>query len=221
MILNNDNILWASIWVFGAILIGGRLDGVPCSKRLSLLLEQQTKQISRTGIGVVIASLSAYLRNGGTILGAFQDQAGHNFATHAITYARIREIVEKKSFNNETRAQVEAASYALYVSCRLSTVLGCEASRCIDAVGAVHRRIDRLERLKATAFAMPKATVKLLMALPALTLAFGTLLGAHPLAFLVTSEAGVICLCIGVVFYTMGWCWIRALLRDVNGKLKG
>lgn len=63
------------------------------------------------------------------------------------------------------------------------------------------------------ACAVPKATVGLLSALPAVTVALGELLGARPLAFLLGSPRGVVCLVLGGCCYAAGLAWMRALLK--------
>ena len=62
------------------------------------------------------------------------------------------------------------------------------------AVAASLKRRRLLDDLRANAFAMPQATVKLLMALPLLTVMLGECMGAHPLRFLVEDVKGWMCL---------------------------
>lgn len=68
---------------------------------------------------------------------------------------------------------------------------------------------------------MPKATVKLLMALPQLTVLLGEGMGAHPLTFLVSGVKGLACLGFALCCYTFGLIWIRALMRqdDMKGAM--
>ena len=71
-----------------------------------------------------------------------------------------------------------------------------------------------LDDLRANAFAMPQATVKLLMALPLLTVMLGECMGAHPLRFLVEDVKGWMCLGFAGCCYAVGWYWIRRLMRQ-------
>lgn len=220
MLLGFDGPLWAGIWAFLTVLAAQPVGGSCGGGRLRTLLKQRSRVLGVTGIGATVAALSAYLRNGGNVLDAFQEQAGRNFATCKVTYPRIREMLEARSLRQETENNVDAVAYALQVSCHLSALLGCEASRCIDAVGASYRRLSHLEHLKDKAFAMPKATMKLLVALPVLTLALGSMLGAKPLAFLLTPGAGFLCLSLGLSCYALGWWWMLALQREMNRKIE-
>ena len=83
------------------------------------------------------------------------------------------------------------------------------------------KRQRLLDDLRTNAFAMPKATVKLLMALPQLTVLLGEGMGAHSLAFLVSGVKGLACLGFALCCYTFGLIWIRALMRqdDMKGAM--
>lgn len=78
-----------------------------------------------------------------------------------------------------------------------------------------------IHTLNPHAFAMPKATMKLLMALPLLTVLLGEGMGAHSLAFLVSGVKGLACLGFALCCYTFGLIWIRALMRqdDMKGAM--
>ena len=102
----------------------------------------------------------------------------------------------------------------LHAACTLSLQLGCEMSRCLEAVAASLKRRRLLDDLRANAFAMPQATVKLLMALPLLTVMLGECMGAHPLRFLVEDVKGWMCLGFAGCCYAVGWYWIRRLMRQ-------
>ena len=108
-----------------------------------------------------------------------------------------------------------------YAACQLSLTLGCETGRCLQAVAESLKRQRLLDDLRSNAFAMPKATVKLLMALPLLTVLLGEGMGAHSLAFLVSGVKGLACLGFALCCYTFGLIWIRALMRqdDMKGAM--
>ncbi|BDR55351.1 pilus assembly protein [Bombiscardovia apis] len=209
---------WAAMWAALAIYFG-LMPTVESCERLATVVSQRRRHLPRIGIEATISSLSAYMRNGGTLVGAFEEQSGRRFATRKINYERARAMLEGRKLRQENDKQVRAVAYALAVSCKLSSLLGCEASRCLDAVGAAHRRMARLAQAKDAAFAMPKATMKLLTALPLLTLAFGSLLGARPLAFLLKPGIGTLCLIFGGVSYALGLLWMRALLKELDEKV--
>ena len=95
-------------------------------------------------------------------------------------------------------------------------------NRPMPAGGAESLKRQRLlDDLRTNAFAMPKATMKLLMALPLLTVLLGEGMGAHSLAFLVSGVKGLACLGFALCCYTFGLIWIRALMRqdDMKGAM--
>lgn len=168
---------------------------------------------ARVGIAAVIAAARAHVRSGGTLVGAFEEQAGHPFATPHITVERLVDTLMRRKTEEETESQVRRVAVELAASCALSDTLGCEAARCLDAVAAAQRRSRMIEDLRRQAYAMPQATVRLLSALPAVTVCFGEILGARPVAFLFGSTRGLACLAAGAVCYAIGMVWMRRLMR--------
>ncbi|MEO3814236.1 type II secretion system F family protein [Sphaerisporangium sp. B11E5] len=81
-------------------------------------------------------------------------------------------------------------------------------------------RDSESHRSEVTAqLAAPRATARLLAALPALGLLLGTALGLHPLGFLLGTPAGLTCLALGVTLTITGLMWthrltLRALPTD-------
>lgn len=53
----------------------------------------------------------------------------------------------------------------------------------------------------------------MLAVLPALGVALGAAMGAHPLRFLFSAGTGSLVLLVGVGFDVAGWCWISLLVR--------
>ena len=141
-----------------------------------------------------VASLRASVRSGATLVQAFEELGGTPFATPELTRLRITMVIRSRCPPKEQCGQVERLSGELYAACRLSLTLGCETGRCLQAVAESLKRQRLLDDLRANAFAMPKATVKLLMALPQLTVLLGEGMGAHPLTFLFSGVRGWACL---------------------------
>ena len=155
-------------------------------------------------------------------IGAGVRRIGWNaVATPELTRLRITMVIRSRCPPKEQCGQVERLSGELYAACQLSLTLGCETGRCLQAVAESLKRQRLLDDLRTNAFAMPKATMKLLMALPLLTVLLGEGMGAHSLAFLVSGVKGLACLGFALCCYTFGLIWIRALMRqdDMKGAM--
>lgn len=112
----------------------------------------------------------------------------------------------------------ERASHCAQVACgvavasAVSLELGCPAARCLEAVRAGYLRARLQDDLRANAFAMPKSTARMLLALPAVVVFLGELLGADPLGMLLGSAQGRAMLCLGTICYVGGLLWMQRLL---------
>lgn len=191
----------------------GRSDGIEEAN-------MPAKPLPAIGCVACVASLRASVRSA-TLVQAFEELGGTPFATPELTRLRIAMVIRSRCPPKEQCGQVERLSGELYAACRLSLTLGCETGRCLQAVAESLKRQRLLDDLRANAFAMPKATVKLLMALPLLTVLLGEGMGAHSLAFLVSGVKGLACLGFALCCYTFGLIWIRALMRqdDMKGAM--
>lgn len=150
--------------------------------------------------------LRASVRSGATLVQAFEELGGTPFATPELTRLRITMVIRSRCPPKEQCGQVERLSGELYAACQLSLTLGCETGRCLQAVAESLKRQRLLDDLRTNAFAMPKATMKLLMALPLLTVLLGEGMGAHSLAFLVSGVKGLACLGFALC------CYVRTYL---------
>lgn len=190
-------------------------------------LNASSNALPAIGCVACVASLRASVRSGVTLVQAFEELGGTPFATPELTRLRITMVIRsrcslKEQFGQGGQSgQVERLSGELYAACRLSLTLGCETDRCLQAVAESLKRQRLLDDLRANAFAMPKATMKLLMALPLLTVLLGEGMGVHSLVFLVSGVKGLACLGFALCCYTFGLIWIRALMRqdDMKGAI--
>ncbi|MCH9276604.1 pilus assembly protein [Bifidobacterium amazonense] len=176
----------------------------------------RTKSTSRIGIAAVIAAACATLRGGGSLVQAFAEQSDRGFAVNRLTEARLRELLAARALPKETSRQINRVAAEIAVAARISDRLGCPAASCLEAVGDTYRRSRKLEDLRAQVFAVPKATIRLLSGLPAVTILLGELMGSHPIAFLLGSPQGLMCLGLGLCCYAAGLVWTRTLLRGLD-----
>ncbi|KAB7789945.1 type II secretion system F family protein [Bifidobacterium leontopitheci] len=165
------------------------------------------------GLAASIAAVAAASRAGATAYAAFASLGGDGFASQSLSERRIRDVLDRRKSKDETAAQVATVAADCMMAASLSGRLGCSLADCLDVVGRDHRRSCMMRDARRTAFAVPKATVSLLMGLPAATILLGELMGAGPLRFLLSSAQGHVCLALGGFGYVVGAVWMAAMLR--------
>ena len=174
-----------------------------------------------SGIGSAIAAIIARTASGGSAVDAFQEQLGARFATPRITAERAAEMLRRHASKNDTEHDIAHTAGQLASACALSERLGCEVSRCLQSVSDSYRRECKARDLRREAFAAPKATIRLLSALPLATVLLGELMGAKPVAFLLGSPTGLPCLFGGICWYGLGLLWIRRLFTRFAAERHG
>ena len=181
----------------------------------------------RIGLAAALASMHARVRSGSSLRqslqlpGAGGKEPGSaradgliGAAPSIVDYEGLRRMLRARAFATESDSQVDSTAAELQLAYHLSERLGCEAARSIQAVAQSHRHARMVQGLRDNAFAMPQATIKLLSALPFVTLILGEVLGADPIGFLFGSAGGIACLLIGMLSYMAGMLWVRAMLRS-------
>lgn len=106
-----------------------------------------------------------------------------------------------------------AALGSLSLAWRTSEVTGAPAAAVLDGLASALRDEAAATDSRDAALAGPRATARLLLALPPLGLAASTALGADPVAVLVGTAAGRWCAALGAAFALAGWAWTAALVR--------
>lgn len=177
---------------------------------------------SRNGIEAAMAAVIARVRAGADVAEAFQEQGGIRYSSPRITAGRAAAMLRRHAAKDEDEGRIAVAARHLTAACRLSERLGCETSRCLEAVMAEHGRKRRTDDLRRQAFAVPRATIRLLSALPAATVLLGELMGARPLAFLLGAPRGWCVLALGCLWYGAGMVWtVRLLGGFMDGPPSG
>lgn len=185
-------------------------------RRIMILGMPVGRAPARIGVAAVLSSVGAFVRNGGTVVAAFEELAGRRYPVPAVDERRIWEVLESRRGEHEHASRAYRVAGEVAMACRMSGMLGCEMARCLDAAAASYKRAVLAEDLRAKALAMPRSTVRLLSALPILTLMLGEALGAAPVAFLFGSLPGLACLFSGLACYSIGLVWMGALMRRVR-----
>ena len=192
-------------------------DDAECDATCEVRTEASMQAPPVIGATACVAALRASVRSGATLVEAFEQLQGSSFAVPELTRFRIARAVRSRCSSQERRDMAKDLDAELYAACALSLSLGCETGRCLEAVAASLQRQRLLTDLRNNAFAIPQATVKLLMALPLLTVMLGEGMGVHPLHFLLTSAKGWACFGFAGCCYIVGLCWIRMLMRREGG----
>ena len=86
----------------------------------------------------------------------------------------------------------------------------------VGSVVALIRSRQATRRLVRSELASARATARLLAGLPVLTLLLGAGLGGDPVAFLLTTGPGLLCLAGGLMAALAGLWWIEAIARAVD-----
>lgn len=111
------------------------------------------------------------------------------------------------------RAATDPYARWLAVAWHVSSVTGAPLSGVLDELASGLRRHVDAHRARAAAIAGPKATSRVLSAMPAMGLALAALIGLNPFAVLVGSSAGRVSLVLGVLAWAAGHVWSAALVR--------
>jgi tight adherence protein B len=101
----------------------------------------------------------------------------------------------------------------LAVAWQVSAGTGAPLTNVLEAYADSLRRHVETVRDRNAALAGPRATAKVLTAMPALGMGLGLLLGVDPVSALFAGSAGRACGIAGVACWVTGHLWSRALVR--------
>ncbi len=98
----------------------------------------------------------------------------------------------------------------------LAQTTGAPLAGLLDSVARTVRAERDDQAALEAALAGPRATARLLLALPVAGVGLGELVGAHPVGVLLTTAPGRACAVGGVVLLIAGRWWMRALVNAVE-----
>ncbi|NSX25800.1 type II secretion system F family protein [Gardnerella vaginalis] len=122
--------------------------------------------------------------------------------------------------NAKKQKDIRKIAQSLMSVYKLSNSIGCPMADCVQAVADSYYANKRVDDLSAEVFAMPKATIKLLIALPFLSLLTGQLLGANPILMIFTNYKGYTLLSVGMAFYAVGVIWVARILKNSRNAMQ-
>ncbi|WP_298806357.1 type II secretion system F family protein [uncultured Pseudokineococcus sp.] len=113
-------------------------------------------------------------------------------------------------------AEARGATSALAAALDVCERTGAPAALVLHRLaGALREEADARDAREA-ALAAPRATARVLLALPVLGLALGHAVGAAPLAVLVGTGPGRLAAVVGAVLAATGWWWTRRLVASAT-----
>jgi len=162
-----------------------------------------------------VTALAAELRAGQPTATALQ-RAGAEYWPHAIAAGRLGgDVAEALRVDAEHAPVLFSVAACWSVTAQTGSGLATALTRVAEA-----GRIDEDVRVQLEAqLAGPRATARMLGFLPVIGLLLGTALGADPIAWLLGSPFGVLCLVLGVLCTALGMAWTGRIARQVEGLL--
>lgn len=120
------------------------------------------------------------------------------------------------------RREEVARAIAVVAAARLATDLGAPLADVLEGVAGAVGADEEHEADVATALAGPRATARVLLALPVAGVLLGTLLGADPVGVMTSGGVGTGCALLGATLLVVGRWWTgRLLARTVDaGRLR-
>lgn len=110
-----------------------------------------------------------------------------------------------------------AAWLALAAAWAVAGEAGAPLAATLRGLAATFRDQAQLERDLAVALAGPRATARMVGAMPVIAMLFGALLGFDTISTLLGTLPGLICLVLGCALMLAGAGWSRALVRRAAG----
>ncbi|WP_150307007.1 type II secretion system F family protein [Planctomonas psychrotolerans] len=114
--------------------------------------------------------------------------------------------------------RVRSAWSALAVAWAVATKSGAPLARSLTALADSFRSVAQIERDLAVALAGPVATARMVLALPAVGILFGTVLGFDTLRVLFATPLGSGCLLLGAALMVAAGAWNRHLIRAATPR---
>ena len=167
----------------------------------------------RADMGMLVAETATRLRSGATPEGAWRqtlERAG--LGAHADLDADGVPAALRKLWL-APREEVRLGVPPAIAVCRMSKLTGAPTADVLESCAAGITEAGEAAAARRVAMAGPKASARILALLPVLGLCVGTMIGAEPLAFLLSPGPGRVLLALGFLFELAGLAWARALVR--------
>ncbi|HEX6446761.1 MAG TPA: type II secretion system F family protein [Streptosporangiales bacterium] len=214
-----------------AVVVGGsgpppvgaaRAVAAVSSRWLARLRAWRTRRGAAEALVELCTGFAAELRAGRPPIVALRLAAG---TLPAQARAELRPVLAAAGSGGDVPAAMRVASgepgwhgLAWLAACwQVGVDSGAGLADAVERLAGALRDDQRAGREVAAQLAAPRATARLLAALPVLGIALSTALGQRPLSFLFGSGYGLGCLVVGVAVDVAGVVWTTRLARSVAG----
>lgn len=210
------------VLVLGAILVApvsarGRL--LPRPFRPPTLWRARSPGRTPEQIVEVLTGLRDELRAGAGLRVAFEraaESTGARVCPQAVAVCRMGGAVPEALRADARGEPLLNSLAALWEVCEGS---GGALASALDRLIAGARQSAKLRREVRAQLAGPRATMKVLAALPLVGVGMGVLMGANPVAFLVGTVWGWGCLLTAGALEAGGVLWMRRIVRRIEARL--
>jgi tight adherence protein B len=160
-----------------------------------------------TALGLLVAELEAGARPSAALAAAREGGVAHR-----MIFERAAARAER---GDDAAIELLAAAPTRVIGCawRLGEQSGAPLAGVLARVAADVAAAADQRRASAVALAGPRSSAVMLAGLPILGLGLGSAMGAAPVPFLITTGAGRVLCCVGVLLDVAGIAWMRRILR--------
>jgi tight adherence protein B len=109
-----------------------------------------------------------------------------------------------------------SAVHTLAVALEVSRRSGAPLAAILHSLSDALRDLHDASQARRSAFAGPRSTARILLALPVLGIGLGMVLGADPLRTLLETGPGRVLLAVGLGLTIAGWWWMRRLMGSAE-----
>lgn len=211
--------LVALVGLTTAVLAG--LAGAVVAVVVTRARARRAQEATRAGVVELLRAVAGELRSGRAAGAAFAAAVESAEPGLRAAIAPLVDVAARGDAGELAAAMRVAASssralagLSRFAACwQVAARSGAALAPAVDRVAdALHDEIAFASSLAAS-LAAPRATVRLLAALPVLGLALGGAIGARPVSFLLGTPAGLCCLAVAVGFDAAGVGWARRIAR--------
>ena len=181
-------------------------------------LERRRRQRARAATVESLAALAAELRAGAPVSLALQRAGVRQWplAIAAIRRGGTPQDIARALENDARQAEILRPLAAAWA---LATTSGMALAPMVDGIAQWARAQEDVRDELQAQLAGPRATGRMLAALPAFAIIIGFGIGADPLGWLFGTPLGVLCVVGGLACTLSGLAWMGALSRRVERQL--